>query len=228
MRKTTIILSLLFCVGCANPYSQFYKDYTDGIDITENPKVIISTNEPRLIKATNITKDKIEMLENGYMLLGESSFNAATANQNLALQQAKKVHADTVLVYSQYTNTVSYTTMYGSRTSFTPYNIRMYDYYASFWVKLKPPRFGIHFNDLTEEHRRKIGSNKGVYVIAVVRNSPAFKNDLLIGDIILNFNDVEIIDAAHLQNLLDKIRNQKVKLKIFRSGKTIEKEIQLN
>ena len=264
MRKLALLLlPLLFFVGCTNPYSQFYKDYTDGIDITENPKVIISTDEPRLIEGTNITKDAIEMLENGYALLGESSFNAATINQNLALQQAKKNHADTVLVYSQYTNTVSgsmpltvpdtqtstgfhsgsiygsgggfanysgssYTTTYGSRTTYTPYNRRMYDYYASFWAKSKPPRLGVHFNDLTDEHRRKIESNKGVYVIVVVRNSPAFKNDLLSGDIIRKVNDVEIIDKIHFQNLLKEIKNQKMKLTIFRNDRTIEKEIQLN
>jgi len=258
------LLPLLFIFsGCANPYSQFYKDYTDGIDITENPKVIVPTDEPRLIEGTNITKDATEMLENGYKLLGESSFNAATINQNLALQQAKKVHADTVLVYSQYTNTVSgsmpltvpdtqtstgfhsgsiygtgggfanysgssYTTTYGSRTTYIPYNTRMYDYYASFWVKLKPPKLGIYYNDLTNEYRRKIGSNKGVYVIVVVRNSPAFDADMLNGDIIRRFNNIEITNASHFTSLIAENKGQQIELEIFRDGKTIVKQIQLN
>lgn len=253
-----IIISMVFC-GCANPYSKFYTDYTMGADILENPDVIIPTDQPKLIQGSNIENDSKEMLENGYLLLGVSNFNAGNVNQNSALKHAKKIHADTVIVYSGYTNTVSgsmpltvpntqtsyhsgsiygsgggfanysgSSTTYGTQTTYIPYSVRRYNYYASFWVKAKPPSLGIRFDNLTDELRREIESNKGVYIILVVKGSPAFDNDLLTGDIIRKINNIEVVDAIHCKNILDENRGQQIELEIFRNSKTIVKQIQLN
>lgn len=47
------------------------------------------------------------MMENGYAMVGYSSFNAGNVDEKGALLQAKKVNASTVIIYSKYTNTVS-------------------------------------------------------------------------------------------------------------------------
>lgn len=109
-----------------------------------------------------------------------------------------------------------------------PYSIRRYDYYASFWVKVKPGRLGIFLDNLTDELRKKIESNKGIYVVAVVKGSPAFNNDILTGDIIRKINDIEVIDTMHVNNILREYKEKEIKLEIFRDGKTITKQIQLN
>ena len=82
---------IVFFAGCANPYSKFYKDYTGGINIAENPDVIMPTGRPKLIQGSNIESDSIQMAENGYFLLGESNFNAGPINQNSAIDYARKV-----------------------------------------------------------------------------------------------------------------------------------------
>ena len=98
---------IVFFAGCANPYSKFYNDYTGGINIAESPNVVMPIGKPKLFQGSNVETDGLRMLENGYLLLGESRFNAGAINQNTAIDHAKKVYADTVIVYSQYTNTVS-------------------------------------------------------------------------------------------------------------------------
>lgn len=253
-----IIISMVFC-GCANPYSKFYTDYTMGADILENPDVIIPTDQPKLIQGSNIENDSKQMLENGYFLLGVSNFNAGNVNQNSAIEHAVKVHADTVIAYSQYTGTVTgsmpltlpdtqttyhsgsiygsgggsayYTgssTTYGTTTTYMPYSVHRYDYFATFWVKAKPLSLGVHCGDLTDELRRKIESNKGVYITTVVKGSPAFDNDLLTGDIICKINNIEVSNATHFINLIAENKEQRIELEIFRNGKTIVKQIQLN
>ncbi len=97
----------MFFAGCANPYSKFYNDYSGGINVAENPDVIIPVGKPKLIQGSNVEADSLRMLENGYLLLGASNFNAGAINQNTAIDHARKVYADTVVVYSQYTNTAS-------------------------------------------------------------------------------------------------------------------------
>jgi hypothetical protein len=254
-----LISSLCIFSGCLNPYGQYYTDHTGGANILENPNIIVSTDEPKLIQGSNVENDGIRMLEDGYLLIGVSSFNAANVNQKSAIEQAKKVHADTVIVYSQYTNTVSgsmpvtvpntqttyhsgniygsrggfanysgTSTTYGTQTTYVTYSIMRYDYLATYWVKIKLPRLGIHFEDLTDELRKKVESNKGVYIIAVIKGSPAFNADLLKGDIIRKLNNIEIIDKNHLINLIAENKEQRIELEIFRNEKTIIKQVQLN
>lgn len=107
-RKILILLSTAFVIqGCAAPYSKYYYDKTGGVDITTNPRVIISKSEPKLYRGNDQEKDVQSMLENGYGMVGYSSFNGGNIDENGALLQAKKIHASVVIIYSKYTNTVS-------------------------------------------------------------------------------------------------------------------------
>ena len=250
---------IVFVAGCSNPYSKFYNDNTGGINITEDPDFIMPIGKPKLIQGSNVEADDLRMLENSYLFLGFSNFNAGPINQNAAIDHAKKVHADTVIVYSQYTDTVSgsvpltvpntqtsyhsgsiygsgggfanysgSSTTYGTSTTYMPYHVNRSDYYASFWIKAKPPSLGIYYDNLTNELRKKVESNKGVYITVVVKDSPAFNADLLNDDIIRKFNNIKVIDMAHFQKLFDENTSQEVELEIFRNGKSIIKQIQLN
>jgi hypothetical protein len=255
-----MVLSLAFVGGCANPYSQFYVDLTGSQNVLGNQDIIMPTDEPTLIQGYNIETDGRRMLEDGYSLLGFSSFNGGEINQNTALEHAKKIHAEKVIVYSAYTNTISgmmpmtlpdtqtsyhsgsiygsgggfanysgTSTTYGSRTTYMPYSISRYDYYASFWGRHKPSGgLGIYFDDLTDELRKDIGSNKGIRIVVVVKGSTAFNNDILVDDIIYKFNDIDVIDKVHFLNIIKENREQQIKLEIFRGGKSITKLIQLN
>jgi len=258
-KRTLLAFSLILVIsGCTNPYSQFYQDFTGGKNILDDPTVIIPTDNPKIIAGTNIESDSKRMLEDNYWHLGQSSFNGASVRQDAAVAQAKKVHADTVIVYSKYTNAVSgvmpmtvpntqtsyhsgmiygsgggsanyfgSSTTYGSETTYIPYNIRRYDYGATFWIKCKPPRLGAIFADLTDELRKKAESNKGVYIFAVVRGSPAFNSDLLSGDVIRRVNGIEVIDRWHLYNWLNETHPSVIEFEIFRNGANISKKVQL-
>jgi len=259
MGKALFLLPFFFFFAGCNPYTQFYTDFTGGRNITEDPNYIISSGKPKLLYGGNVQDDFKRMSENGYVLLGTSSFNAAAVNQNMALEHAKKIHAETIIIYSEYTNTVSgsmpltvpntqtsyhsgsiygsgggfanyhgSSTTYGTQTTYIPYNVRRYDYYAGFWVKAKPQSLGVNIGDLTDELRKEIESNKGAYIISVVKGSPAFNNDLLAGDIIRKINNTEVIDMVQCKNALSENKGKQVEIEIFRNGKTILKQIQLN
>lgn len=258
MNRILFLLSFVIVLaGCENPYSKCYQDFTGGKNILQDPKYLISTESPKRINGSSIDKDDKAMMEDGYLMLGVSSFWASDINQNDALKQAKKIHASTVITYCDYKETVSgvapmtvpttqtsyhsgsvygsgmsanysgTSTTYGSRTSYMPYSFNRYDYYASFWTKKKPSRLGVNLQDLTDEIRKKIGSNKGVYVIVVEKGSPAFDSDILSGDVIRRINGQEIIDYKHFHNLLGKTSNSDIELEIFRDGQTIQKKVQL-
>ena len=248
---------LLFLSGCTNNFQKFYINHIDGKEITKSKTLIPPTGEPQLKKGTNIKLDMERMWENGYFLIGESSFNSGEVKLNGALLQAKRVHAEIVAVYSNYTNTESgsvpltlpstqtsqtnvygnvdganfygtgQTTTYGSTTQYIPYNTRRYEYHALYWVKHIHPALGVLTVDLTQTERQRFGSNKGVRVNIVMKDSPAWKADILKGDIITKIEGTEI---ENLQDFTTKIRSflgKSVAIEFYRNSARLVKSIKL-
>lgn len=111
------LLAVLLLVGCANGYQQFYTDLLKGQPISASRYLIQSYGQPEVYRGTNPDTDNVAMLENGYSLIGYSSFNGAVSPQNNPTAQAKTVHAAVVLVYGRFTNTVTGSIPY---TVYTP------------------------------------------------------------------------------------------------------------
>jgi hypothetical protein len=110
-------IALLLLLGCANGYQQFYTDLLKGQPITSSRYLIPSYGQPEVYRGTDPDTDSVAMLENGYSLIGYSSFNGAVSPQNNPTAQAKTVHAAVVLVYGRFSNTVTGSIPY---TVYTP------------------------------------------------------------------------------------------------------------
>jgi len=102
-----MLLTVLFLSSCANPYQEYYTDATQGRNILTAPYIMPPPKQPQLFQGTNQDADTQKMLEDGYYLIGYSQFNTSAVSNAYALDFAKKIHAATVIVYSQYTNTVT-------------------------------------------------------------------------------------------------------------------------
>jgi len=256
MKKITAYLAVLFLAGCANPYAEFYTDRTGG-KFPDDFEAL--SGVPELISGSDQGKDYELMTEEGYGLVGYSSFNAADVNSKKALAMAKKVNASKVLIYSKYTNTVSgstpltlpdtqtsttningnvysnggyssyngtgTTTTYGTKTTYIPYSVNRYEYFASYWAKIKKFRLGAFVKDLDANTRAQTQSNKGVIVTAVVKRTPAFDSDIFKGDIFKKIGDVEISEGSDFMKAIDKYEGKNTKILIYRNGSLIEKNV---
>lgn len=247
MKKIIVVFMTVFSIGCAtNPYKDYYNDTTGGK--FRRGELGPSPVQPELRKGSDKNNDIMSMMEDNYLALGYSTFSAGDVGFNGAIKQAKLVGADVVLVYSNYLNAVTgnmpmsvpdsqttytnvsgqvgnsnysgsgYSTTYGTKTMNIPYSVDRYDYFAGYWMKMPAPKFGARVTDLTPEKRAEIGSNSGVLVIAVVKGSPAFKGDILAGDVIRKINKMEIASQDDYINALSKMAG-KVTVEIIRSGK---------
>jgi len=262
MIRIIVLIMVLVLTGCSNPFVKFYQDRTGGFDLTKSPQAILPTGEPKLFQGSDPEIDFQRMVEDGYGLVGLSSFNGGNVNINDALSQAKNVYAEIVLVYSKYTGTrlgvlplttpntqTSTTTLsgsaigtggygnfygtaktmtYGTQTTYIPYNVELHDYFATYWIKRKPPIFGVYPVDLNSEIRQRIGSNKGVLVNVVIKNSPAFRADILKGDILRKINGIKLYDAKSFNETVANFAGQKILVEIIRDGKDLQKEFQLD
>ncbi|MEI7999442.1 MAG: PDZ domain-containing protein [Candidatus Omnitrophota bacterium] len=252
----SLVLCLGLC-GCAtNLYRKYYKDGTKGVDPFKAGLAVIPTADPEIINGGADQKaDVMKMKENNYEFLGISSFWAGNTPDEQAIELGKEIHAEKILLYRDYkdtqsgvipitlpntqttttmgmigsTNVSAQSTTYGSKTDYLPYSVDRYNYLASFWVKRTAPLvLGLMWKDLTDELRKQIGSNKGVVVTGVIKNTPAFNADFFVNDIIKKIDDFEVVDTKGLSDLLNTVNGKKVTITFLRDGKELTKEVQTN
>lgn len=254
MNKKYLFFILLFISGCTNVVEKYYS----GMSVQEsNAKFGNNKNEtPMLVKITN-DEEIYNIAANNYAIIGESNFNTTGVSEDEMLSFGKKINAELITFFYQYTHTVDSTytitipnfsttnTTVSNRYGYTlgyidsnttsystqqiPYSTRMYDYHITFWRKdPRKPKLGLQVLGLTQQEQAKIQSYKGVCVIVVINGSPAYKNDILPYDIITKINNKEIYNVKDFYEYLQSFNGNSIKLEIFRNNKLINKTIKLD
>ena len=115
----------------------------------------------------------------------------------------------------------------GSETNYIPVTVNRSDYLAVYLIK---QRFllGLFFRDLNDRERQELQTNQGVVVQQVIDDSPAFKSDILTGDIISVLDGVLVANQAGLERIIDERKGKVVTIGLIRRGKRIDKTVNLN
>lgn len=120
------------------------------------------------------------------------------------------------------TGTYSETSTKSSQGSFStemvPFTYHTYAYSASFWRKGKPRIFGADFGDIPNSLREELQRNTGAYVLLVVTDSPAFWANIMKGDVITRFSDIDIGSPSDIMTAIRKHHGQTVEVKLIRHG----------
>lgn len=105
--------------------------------------------------------------------------------------------------YGAYSGT---STTYGCTVVPITTNQMRYDHRAMFFVKsTKKLRFGVFFDNLSDEQRRVLQRNTGATIDVVVEGSPAFCSNVLPGDILIKVNDSDVRDVKHAHELMQAV-----------------------
>ena len=127
--------------------------------------------------------------------------------------------------YSGTSTTTTPGTMSVSHVSAT---YRRYQYEAHFFRFGRPVIFGVYYNNLSDELRKKLGRNTGVLVTLVFFDTPAFRSNFFSGDVIIAINDNEVFSPAEFGSLLGRFAGRKCSIKVLRDGETLSIPVQLN
>ncbi len=237
MRELLMVIAMIVgVVGCAgNPFVNFY--YSNELP---SAYFIEDGSSPKIIRGTNYEEDVLYMKRKGYMELGNSSFNGRTVDHSLALAQAKRIGAPIVYVYSKYTNTESgmapiiipnnqtivsgggVATVYGSQTMYVPYSNSRHDVLATYWKKIRMPALGIRTRELSSKMKQRIGSNKGMFISAVIDGSPAYNADILEGDILVKINGISTYSDEQIGKAVNLYQGEEVIITLWRASKKIQ------
>ena len=241
----TYLISLLLLISNVtfSDENAFEKNYQ-----IQSPKGFQSFSNnpnPKMMRGWAQKTDKFKMLEDGYDLMGHSNFTGPYTSPNLALQHAKSIKADMVLLYDRQINDSSRSTMIkkarerarkdnrvketGNLTEIeindddlVDKNVK-YEINATYWVKLPKPTFGAHFIKLNSD----IDAINGVQIIAVIKGSPAANAGILKNDSITSIAEQSVNNPEDLIGAIRKNKGKLIEVGYIRGGKQSKVRVKL-
>ena len=116
-------------------------------------------------------------------------------------------------------NSTGTVTMPGeTTTNYLPYSIPRNTFYASYWARGDPNkmRLGAYWVPLSDDLRRRLQRNTGVVINIVVNGTPAFRANVLEGDVVEKINNEDVIDVSSFREQLRRFAGQQVNLTVVR------------
>lgn len=101
-------IALVIVLGaCTNPYAKFYEPAVPEAKLAEN--YVTDTMPLRIYSTPDLQKGGLELLRQGYAMIGRSDFNGnmSAKHESAMRAQAARVGAQVVLVSSKYTGTLT-------------------------------------------------------------------------------------------------------------------------
>jgi len=220
-----------------NPYAKNYKEQN-----TYKLKSLNASPDTKLFVSNHKDDDNITMLEDGYDMIGSSGFSATEASPDLALQHAKAIKADTVLIYKKYESakTASSQLQLVKEAAKKGKDIDPNDlveeptvhyFYASYWAKLPMPLLGVHIIKLkknSDDSADEVEAVPGLKIIAVIKESPAAKAGIARGDTVLKIGDMALAEADDLFAAVKKYAGQTVAVELERKGVPTKVSVAIN
>lgn len=106
--------------------------------------------------------------------------------------------------------------------------IQSYEYTAEFFRKAGGAVFGAFGSNIPDELRQKYQRNGGVVVSAVAAGSPAFKSNILPGDVIIKINDLDIKTVEEYDHAINMERGNAPIVTFIRNGEIESVSVILN
>jgi membrane-associated protease RseP (regulator of RpoE activity) len=229
MKKMLCVVLVTLCMQTAyateNLYEKNYKEQNSG-----QLKSMQANPDTKMYVSNHFDDDNISMLESGYDMMGSSGFEAGSIAPDLALAHAKAIKADVVLVYSKYAAKKSplsklQTIKEAAKKTgeIDPQLLEgdeeQYKYYASYWAKLPMPLLGLHVIKLKQREKEgaELVEDNGLKVLAVIKDSSAFKAGLKRGDVLLKMGGIALQTPSQLSQLVGQHKGKTVKIMYSRN-----------
>jgi hypothetical protein len=230
MKKLLCVALVALCIqtvqAAENLYEKHYREQNSG-----DLKSMQVNPDTKMYVSNHFDEDNISMLESGYDMMGSSGFEAGSIAPDLALEHARSIKADVVLVYSKYASkqsSLSKLQMIKEAAKTTgeidpevmKEDEEQYKYYASYWVKLPMPLLGVHVIKLKhkENDSDEVVEEDGLKVLAVIKDSSAYKAGLKRGDVLLAMGGIALQTPAQLAQAVGKNKGKDVKITYKRNA----------
>ncbi len=130
--------------------------------------------------------------------------------------------------YGNYYETSTISTPPQFYTYYVPYSARVNQFQVAFLRRGKRPILGIRGMPIPEEMRAALQRNTGVFVWLVQNSTPAFRANLLAGDVIVGIGDRGVSSPEDLSQVLFTHAGQPVDIRFIRNGQEMSVSATLN
>ena len=216
----------------------FEKNYV--LQSPEDFKSFEQNPETKIMRGWDKDTDNVMMLENGYDFMGFSGFVSTNLPPSIALEHGENIKADLILIYDRQINEGDRASRLKEARILEEKRVKdfgkvteieiteedlvdpnvMYDFYASYWVKLPKPTFGTHFIELGKgENSQNV---EGVQVIAVIKGSAAANAGIVRNDSITSINGQKVTTPEQLISLIRENKGSDINVGYIRNGKPSE------
>ena len=235
--STFIAIVFFFSTNLIAEENLFEKNYV--LQSPEGFKSFEQMPDTKIMRGWDKDTDNVMMLENGYDFMGFSGFVSNNLPPSVALEHGQKIKADLILVYDRQINEGDRASKFkqARKKAIEEKRVKdfgkvteieiteedlvdpnvLYDFYASYWVKLPKPTFGTHFIELGQGENRE--NAEGVQVIAVIKDSAAAKAGILRNDSITSINGQKVTTPDELISLIRKYKGSDIDVGYMRNGK---------
>ena len=218
----------------------FEKNYV--LQSPEGFKSFEQNPDTKIMRGWDKDTDNVMMLENGYDFMGFSGFVSTNLPPSIALEHGQNIKADLILIYDRQINEGDRASQFkqARRKAIEEKRVKdfgkvteieiteedlvdpnvMYDFYASYWVKLPKPTFGTHFIELGKGEDSQ--SVEGVQVIAVIKGSAAANAGIVRNDSITSINGQKVTTPEQLISLIRENKGSDINVGYIRNGKPSE------
>jgi len=104
-------------------------------------------------------------------------------------------------------------------TSYIRYDVARYDRWALYFAPLPRTGLGVLLDRMSERQRQAAHGAGGLQVIAIRKGSPAARNDIVIGDVILAIDGRPVRDLQSYRAAIAAARGGNAALELLRDGK---------
>ncbi len=230
-----VFMSVQLVQAEENLYAKHYKEQNG-----RGLKSLLAEPDTKMYVSNHSDEDNIDMLENGYDMMGSTGFEAGSIMPDMALAHAKSIKADIVLVYSKYASKKSSLSKLQliKEAAKTTGEIdaealeedeEKYQYYASYWAKVPMPLLGLHVIKLKQKDKNgNVTELDGLKVLAVIKGSPAFKAGLKRGDVLMKLGDTVLQQPKELGQVVGRYQGQQVDVTFEREDEPAVTKVTLN
>ena len=113
-------------------------------------------------------------------------------------------------------------------TQMVPYTIQRYSFFATYWAKFRVVHFGAFYVNLPPAMSQQLQRNTGIVIDLIVKGSPAFFANVLVGDAVIKVNEEDVVDVPGFQNILMRNAGNQVTLTILRGKEQKQISLRLN
>jgi hypothetical protein len=192
----------------------------------------VSFNGPnRLITEMQLREQAAKIGAQAVLVSQKYAYTASGAMPLTLPQTSTSFSTGTATAYGPAGSVTAYgngmTTTYGTQTVMMPFSIPHFDFGAVFFAKIRMC-LGVSCAPTDDATRRRLQTNAGVKVLVVVDGSPAFKDNILAGDIIMAMGNDPIDSVEDFHRLINEHQGQTVIIHLNRDGKPLEKKVTLS